>query len=152
LPAGLAGRPAPVAGALLAQWRGWRNGGRLPSLSKAEGRMAALCPGGVLLAVDGSRVEVAQRLPGEAPPVDLAALEWMRTVARQAARHAVARHELDEEAGLGLVVLPFALEGDGSAAAVLCRLYALEAAAADPAPPPANRGLFSGVWRRLAGA
>jgi hypothetical protein len=155
LPAGPAADDgdAPAAGALLAMWRGWRNGGRLPALAKVEGRMAQLCPGGVLLAVARDRVEVAQRLPGAAPDLDLAALDWMRGVARAAARAGMARHELDDEAGLGLVALPFALEveaGPGSdiASAVLCRVYALEPV---EALGGAGGGFFSGMLRRLAG-
>lgn len=114
--------------------------------------MAQLCPGGVLLAVRGAQVEVARRLPGSAPDVDLSALEWMRGAAREAARASAPRHELDEAAGLELLALPFALDSVGAGAgatAVLCRLTPLVRRAQSDS---GERGFFSGVLRRLAGA
>ncbi len=153
-PADVPAAAAPRVPALLAQWRSWRNGSRLPDLAKAEGHLAALCPGGVLLAVAGERVEVARRLAGAAPEADLAALDWMRGLARQAAREGLPQHEVDPEANLGLLALPFALdESDaarprqGEAGAVLCRLYRLERPA-----ELARGGFLSGVFRRFAGA
>ncbi len=151
-PAGTPPPPSPPARVLVARWRAWRTGAGLPALGQIEGQMAQLCPGGVLLAVRGAQVEVARRLPGTAPDVDLSGLEWMRGAAREAARASAPRHELDEAAGLELVALPFALDSVGSGAdatAVLCRLAPLVRPARSDS---GERGFFSGVLRRLAGA